>query len=205
MATQIILIGDSIRMGYQDRVKECVKDWAQVWAPQENGRTTENVLEHLDEWIIARQPDMIHLNCGLHDLRKEFGATDAAVPLDVYTENIRTILNRIESECQATLIWALTTPVNEAWHHENKNFDRFEADVRAYNAAATGVCEAWGVTTNDLYTVVNQAGRDKLLVKDGVHFNPKGRELLGDAVVDCIWHGNILLHKHLLVMEFLAY
>ena len=45
------------------------------------------------------------------------------------------------------VIWALTTPVDEKLHHSNKGFDRFEADVDAYNGCALSLCRDAGVET----------------------------------------------------------
>ena len=37
-----------------------------------------------------------------------------------------------------------------------------------------------------LFSLVDAAGRDDLLLPDGVHFKPEGYALLGKAVADCI-------------------
>ena len=138
---KIVLVGDSIRMGYEETVCAQLEGWADVWGPEQNGGTSENVLAHLDEWVITRPPDVLHINCGLHDLKKEFGQDVAAVPLNAYTDNLRTIMTRVKAETDAIVVWALTTPVNQEWHHKNKGFDRFEADVAAYNAAAAEIAQ----------------------------------------------------------------
>ena len=75
----VVLIGDSIRMGYQDHVVSQLAGRAEVWAPEENGGDSRNVLAHLDQWVFVRQPDLVHVNCGLHDLKRAFGA-ESAVP-----------------------------------------------------------------------------------------------------------------------------
>jgi len=181
-----VLIGDSIRMGYAETVRRELAGAAEVWDPDANGGTSENVLAHLDEWVISRDPDLVHVNCGLHDLRREFGAATAAVPLAEYTANVRSILAAIKDKTGATVIWAATTPVNEQWHHENKPFDRFEADVAAYNAAAAGVAEELGVPIDDLFAAMEQVGGDKCLRPDGVHFTAEGYARLGEAVAACI-------------------
>jgi len=117
-----ILIGDSIRMGYEGFVRDALAGTADVWAPEENGGTSRNVLAHLDEWVLSR----------------------------------------------------------------NKEFDRLEADVIAYNEAAAEVCERLGVAVHDLYGVVMAAGRDGLLSPDGVHFKEEGYQVLGHAVARAI-------------------
>jgi hypothetical protein len=115
----VILIGDSIRIGYTPIVARALTGQADIWAPQENGGTSANVLAHLDEWVLPRGPDVVHLNCGLHDLKTEFGANTTAVPLDAYAGNLEAIFGWIAQRTSATLIWASTTPVNERWHHQN--------------------------------------------------------------------------------------
>ena len=179
---KIILIGDSISMGYRGFVQCELHGIATCWGPDENGGTSRNVLAHLGDWVLTRPVDVIHLNCGLHDLKREFGAAQTQVPLEEYEDNVRLIFQRIQEQSAARLIWASTTPVNEERHHRLKGFDRCEADVAAFNAAALRVATELGVIVDDLFTFVEQAGRDELLGEDGVHFKPEGYRLLGAAV-----------------------
>ena len=182
----IVLIGDPIRMGYQDHVVSELAGRAEVWVPEENGGDSRNVLTHLDQWVLARQPDVVHVNCGLHDLKRAFGA-ESAVPLAEYEGNVRQILQRLQRELNGAVVWATTTPVDENWHHQNKGFDRLEADVEAYNAAARAVAVDLGVPIDDLFAVVEQEGKTRLLTQDGVHFTEEGSQLLGRAVAECVW------------------
>jgi len=182
----LVLIGDSIRQGYQEIVAQELAAEAQVWGPQENGGTSANVLAHLDDWVIARKPEIVYVNCGLHDLRTDRVTREKAVPLDAYVNNVDRIFRRILQETEAALIWASTTPVNEQWHTREKPFDRYETDVEAYNRAAREVAERMSVPVNDLFEVVMRAGRDRLLSRDGVHFTQEGSALLGKAVASAI-------------------
>jgi lysophospholipase L1-like esterase len=183
---RITLIGDSIRMGYQAFVRAELEDAAELWWPQENGGTSQNILEHLEAWVLAREPGLVHINCGLHDLRKAFGAAEAAVPLSQYRTNVETMLRRILARGGMKVIWATTTPVNEQWHHQRKGLDRFEADVEAYNREAAEVARRLGVAINDLFAVVMRAGRDRYLQEDGVHFTEAGYRLLGETVAEAV-------------------
>ena len=183
---KVILIGDSIRMGYQAFVGKELEGTAHAWGPGENGGTSANVLAHLDEWVLSQEAELVHLNCGLHDLKKEFGAKETAVPLARYRANVEEIFVRLREGTQARVIWATTTPVNERRHHENKAFDRFEADVEAYNAAALEIAESFSLRVDDLFRAVTDAGRDALLLPDGVHFTEQGYALLGGAVADAV-------------------
>jgi len=182
----VVLIGDSIRMGYQETVRAELAGLADVWGPEDNGETSANVVAHLDDWAISRAADVVHVNCGLHDIKKEFDSGAALIPLDVYAANVREILSRLQKETDATTVWATSTPVIEARHNTAKPFARFEADVAIYNAAAAQIAEELDIVVDDLFAVANAAGTEDLLIEDGVHFTPEGSELLGKAVADCI-------------------
>jgi lysophospholipase L1-like esterase len=181
---KVILIGDSIRMHYQDTVMRELAGMADVWAPVENGEKSIKVLSHLEEWAISRNPDIVQINCGLHDLKRKTVGSEPAVPLVQYQTNVRTILEQAVARTNSRIIWATTTPVNEKWHHENKDFERLESDVLAYNAAANQIAGELGVVVNDLNDVIMQAGRDAFLKPDGVHFTDEGSRLLGQSVAN---------------------
>ena len=179
---KVVLIGDSIRMGYEPTVRQELEGVFEVWAPEKNSGKSTAILENLDEWVLSQNPDIVHINCGHHDLRKAFDAADSNIPLAQHRQNVETILMTIREKTQARVIWVTTTPVNEKWHHERKPFDRFEKDVAAYNAADTETAQRLGIEVNDLYQVVMDAGRDELLKDDGVHFTDHGKEVQGKAV-----------------------
>ncbi|MFT5369741.1 MAG: lysophospholipase L1-like esterase [Candidatus Latescibacterota bacterium] len=181
----VVLIGDSIRMGYEATVRAQLPN-LDIWSPKQNGGDSRRIRENLDAWTKAHTPQIIHINCGLHDLKKDFETGTPSVPLEEYRKNVTHILTHLQKETEATLIWALTTPVNESWHHERKGFDRLEADVLSYNQATQEICNTLKIPVNDLYAVVNNAGCDTLLKPDGVHFNETGCDLLGKAVAQII-------------------
>ena len=185
MSATVVLIGDSIRMGYEQTVRERLEGRVTIWSPPENGGNSRNVLAHLEAWVESCPPTLVHLNGGLHDLRREFGVASNAVPLGEYEENLRTIIKRI-LDSGAHLIWATTTPVNQERHHAVKEFDRFEADVETYNAAAACVVATRSLPVDDLYTLVMAHGRDELLLSDGVHYTVEGYRLLGSQVAQSI-------------------
>jgi hypothetical protein len=81
---RVVLIGDSIRLGYAPRVAERLSGKAVVISPAENGGDSANVLAHLDEWVLRHKPDVVHLNCGLHDLKRSKTKGHHQVELDRY-------------------------------------------------------------------------------------------------------------------------
>ncbi|MBI4024965.1 MAG: hypothetical protein HY360_08280 [Verrucomicrobia bacterium] len=54
----VVLIGNSIRNGYQATVQRELSEIANVWGPVENGRTSRYILEHFDECVLSRKPDL---------------------------------------------------------------------------------------------------------------------------------------------------
>jgi len=181
---KVVLVGDSIRMGYESYVRTVLADTATVWAPEDNGGNSANVLAHFDEWVIAQQPDVLHLNCGLHDLKREAGAAGPAIALDQYARNLRALFGRL-ADAHITTLWATSTPVNEVWHARGA-LRRLEEDVIAYNRTSLAVAAEFGLPVNDLYCLVASRGRDLLLAQDGRHFVPAGYALLGEAVAAAI-------------------
>lgn len=180
----VTLIGDSIRKGYEASVSAELSDRAETWGPEQNGGDSENVLNHLDEWVLERNPDIVHMNCGLHDLRTSDG--DYQVPLDNYVHNLHEIIDRLRGEFAGKLIWATTTPVIDERHQSVKPFERHEEDVHRYNEGALAVMRSHGVPINDLHEVVVNAGPPQLLKQDGVHFTEEGYKLLGEHVASSI-------------------
>jgi len=183
--SNVVLIGDSIRMGYEATVRAQLPT-LNIWSPEQNGGDSRRIRENLTDWTTVHKPQLIHINCGLHDLKKDFETGTAQVPLEEYRDNLTHILTHLQNETEATIIWALTTPVNEKWHHARKGFDRFEDDVVSYNQSAQEICKNLKIPVNDLFSVINNAGRDTVLKPDGVHFNDQGCDLLGKAVAQTI-------------------
>ena len=181
----VTLIGDSIRMGYQPLVARALAGRAAVWGPDENGRTSSNVLQHLDEWVTHRDVDVVHLNCGLHDLAiQEDGQNQ--VPLEQYQSNLQDIFHTITHECAGRFVWATTTPVIDEWHLAVKAFVRRQKDVMRYNEAALRLCIRYDVDVDDLHEVIVRADPARCLCKDGVHMNDYGNRLLCDAVAAAV-------------------
>lgn len=184
---RVTLIGDSIRVGYEPLVREKLAGKAEVWGPEENGGDSRNVLAHLDAWALERPAEVIHLNCGLHDL-KVMPDGCYQVDLEEYADNLRHIVDRLKSETDAALIWATSTPIVDERHQARENFPakRFEADVERYNRAALEVVNRAGLTVNDLHGVIEKGGITECVSPDGVHMTERGYALLADAVARAV-------------------
>ena len=180
----IILLGDSIRMGYQLLVTELLRDSATIWCPAENCEDSRKTRTKLPEWLSGHDPDLIHFNCGLHDLKLLDGTYQ--VPIDQYVANLSSIVETMRSLTRARLIWATITPVDDP-RHRNRGvpFTRVNADVIRYNDAALKRMHELSIEINDLYRLLmshDAAG----LGPDGIHMNPQGNRDLAQAVASLL-------------------
>src|SRR5262245_52010380 len=81
---KVVFVGDSIRLGYVPLVARPLEGRAVVVSPEPNGGDSANVLRNLDEWVIRQKPDLVHLNCGLHDLKRSKKSGTHQVELEEY-------------------------------------------------------------------------------------------------------------------------
>lgn len=180
-----VLIGDSICMGYRPLVQQRLSDKIDVLGITGNGGDSDNLLKNLDEWVINREADLVHFNCGLHDLKFERDTKSYQQPIDIYEANLRKIVERLK-KTDKKLIWATTTPVIDERHNKIKPFDRYIKDVQAYNKVALAIMNEAGIVIDDLYSVINNDDVEACLMADGVHTTEQGNKLLTDAVCACL-------------------
>jgi dienelactone hydrolase/lysophospholipase L1-like esterase len=184
---KVVLVGDSIRIGYAPVVARLLAGKATVVSVEANGEDSSNVLRNLEAWAIRANPDLIHFNAGLHDLKLLKKTREYQVPLEQYRQNLVAIVQRIRKETSASLIFASTTPIVDARHaRRGAEFDRFERDVARYNETAISAMRGEGIPVNDLHWLVVRGVAENLLSSDGTHYTPEGYELLGCAVADSI-------------------
>lgn len=179
---KVLLAGDSISFGYGPGVKDILCGEFDVANLPGNGGTSTNLLSHLHDWLLAPRSDVIHLNCGLHDIAIARDTRQHRVPLDMYRANLDNLITMLEEGTSSVLIWASTTPVIYNRHRINKDFDRREGDVLAYNRIASRVMTEHGVPINDLHGVVKRAGMKRCIGEDGVHMTDFGNGILAKAV-----------------------
>lgn len=201
---RVLLIGDSISLGYTLPVRLKLKGRANVHHPADNCGPTERGLARLDKWLGSGRWDVIHFNFGLHDLKyldekgkyvsPEKGKQVA--PPDVYRKQLRDLTLRLQ-KTGAKLIFATTTPVPPG------TTGRVAGDERIYNSVAAGVMKESGVPIDDLCGYV--AARQKeipprpvsemlpphhpklrpgeIQLPFNVHFTPDGYDQLANLVV----------------------
>lgn len=175
----VLLIGDSISIGYTVPVREMLKGKANVYRIPENGGPTTRGLEKYDEWLKCGCYDVVHFNWGLHDL-KYMEDGEHQVPIDQYERNLSVLVHRL-AQTGAKLIWASTTPVPDG----DVSPKRVPADVLEYNAAAAEIMNRRGVQINDLYTFAYEQ-LNEIQQPVNVHFTEEGSYALGAQVAESI-------------------
>jgi acyl-CoA thioesterase-1 len=142
---RVLLIGDSISMGYTIPVRKLLAGKANVHRIPENAAFTGYGLKQLEAWLGESKWDAIHFNFGLHDIKRMENG-EPQVPLADYESILRKIVARLK-KTGASLVFATTTPVPEG----KVSPPRIPADVERYNDAARRVMKDAGIPVNDLY------------------------------------------------------
>ncbi len=184
---RVLLIGDSISIGYTLDVRKLLDGKANVHRIPTNAGPTPNGLENLKAWLGDKKWDVIHFNWGLHDLKfivgedkskivpVETSGAKHQVPLAEYEKNLAELVTQLKAT-GAKLIWCSTTPVVPG------TSGRQPDDVLKYNEAAARVMKAAGVPINDLHAhALPQLGDGKQLPTN-VHFSPAGSKMLAEKV-----------------------
>ena len=175
---KIILLGDSIRLSYGNRVRELLGEGYTVWQPEDNCRFAAYTLRMLFDYKAQLEgADVIHFNCGLWDMCDLFG-DGPFTPLEVYAEQMVRIAKILKTYAPVVIFATTTPPSPKMWGHD---LDR----VRAYNAAAMAALEPLGVLFDDLFTPVAE-DIDRMISEDFLHASPYGVEILANRVADCI-------------------
>ncbi|MCP5516313.1 MAG: hypothetical protein H7A45_03540 [Verrucomicrobiales bacterium] len=192
-ASRILLLGDSISIGYHPYVREALAQDRVVMRPTrgpgrpENCEGTLKGVGAVDRWLAmyGGRWDVIHFNFGLHDLKRVDPVTrqnsnDPQDPpqsdLGAYERQLRQIVERLQTT-GARLIFATTTPVPEGvrpW--------REEADVARYNEVAVRLMREKGIQVNDLHAHA-LPHLAEWQIPANVHFKPEGSRALAAQVV----------------------
>jgi hypothetical protein len=175
---RVLLIGDSISMGYTLPTRQLLKGAANVHRIPENGGPTRNGLGKMDEWLGDGKWDVIHFNFGLHDLRLDDGKHQ--VPIEEYGKNLAALVAKLKVT-GAKLIWATTTPVPGG----KLSPPRRTEDVPEYNAVARKIMDENEVAVDDLYSFALPRLTD-IQLPANVHFTQDGYALLATQVTASI-------------------
>jgi lysophospholipase L1-like esterase len=179
---RVLIIGDSISMGYTIPVRQLLAGKANVHRPPANCGDTARGLKNLTKWLGDGHWDVIHFNFGLHDLKylnAQGKYVDPSKGKQVaspqkYAANLEVLVARLK-KTGAKLIWASTTPVPAG------TIGRIEGDEVPFNQAAEKVMHENGIPIDDLYAVA-ESNLTEFQRPHNVHFTPKGYAALAASV-----------------------
>ena len=183
----VLLIGDSIRMFYENEVRARLRDKYEVYAPKENCRFSSYVLNSLRFYLAEfPTPDIIHFNAGLWDAAILYPEDGCFIGVDAYVENMKKIL-RVLKNTGAKIIFATTTPVSD----DKKNLAgpippaHRNEDIICRNKSVLDAFKGENIYINDLFSLIYD-NREKYLRDDMIHPNSEGVKILGSAVAQAV-------------------
>lgn len=184
----ILIIGDSISIGYMPFVKKAFEGKAQVFHNPGNAQHTGVGLQKIREWIGDTDWDVIQFNWGLWDLcyrspeskvqgnRDKINGTITNT-IDVYRANMDSIVMILQQETNAKLVFVSTTYVPE------DEEGRFYEDAMTYNDVAMEIMQKHGVRVLDMYDKSAEIHRAHGMGSDNVHFTKEGYQKLSEDIV----------------------
>ena len=175
---KISLIGDSIRMQYENRVRELIGEEHECFSPAENCRFAKYNLRGMWDW----KNDMagsriVHWNCGLWDICNIFG-DGMFTSVEEYVATVSRIADILLSRHEK-VIFATTTPVRE-----NNPYNDNE-EIKKYNEAIVPVLLEKGIVINDLHSLF-AGDTEKYVSDDLIHLSDVAIDIAADAVVKSI-------------------
>lgn len=181
----VLLIGDSISIGYQKQVKQALEGKANVVKNQGNAEWTGTGIKKIDSYLGDTKWDIIHFNWGLWDLYGwEYDAEDRSP--EAYAKRLDQLVTRMK-QTGAKLIWATTTP--SCKQAEQTMLKRFKKEViitpeqqAKYSDAALEVMKKHGVEINDLHAYILPTLDKHSVGPDDVHFTSEGSGHLAKKV-----------------------
>ena len=182
----VLLIGDSISIGYTVEVRKLLKERADIFRIPTNGKYAAYGARNLNKWLGTKKWDVIHFNWGLWDIcyrnpesktqghRDKINGSLTAEP-DQYRASMEKIISRLK-ETEAKLIWCNTTPVPE--FEEGRKV----GDEIKYNEIAAKIMKEHGGVINDLHSHALLKLPEIQRKKGDVHFTSQGYAYLAEKV-----------------------
>lgn len=161
---RVLLIGDSICLGYFGRVQTALNGRASMsYMATSKALPDAAYLDEVKLMLSEYKYDVIHFNNGLHGM----GYSE----LD-YQNHFPALIALIKKmQPQAKLIWAASTP----WREPAPNLETFSPNndrVKARNLIASRYISKAGISIDDLYSLVEK--HPEWYANDGLHYNDQG-------------------------------
>jgi len=107
------------------------------------GDTTANGLARLEEKVLKRQPDLVLIAFGMND----HNIPGFGTPLETFSQNLRTMIDRVREHTPAEIILVSAFPPNPKWHFGSHRMEQYanatKAVAREKNCAYADVYHNW--------------------------------------------------------------
>ncbi|MBP3387690.1 MAG: SGNH/GDSL hydrolase family protein [Clostridia bacterium] len=178
----VFLIGDSIRMGYCEKVKELMKDVAEVYYPDDNCRYCQYTYVSLAVWknIFAdpNSVDIVQWNNGHWDIA-HWDDVDSLNSIEEYTKMLVRIAAKLKKYFpNAKVIFQTTLPMNP--DNDEAINSRTTREIKAYNEAAKKIFEGTDVFIDDAFALFEDKTGDMFV--DYCHLTDEGYDLIAKHV-----------------------
>ncbi|MDR1385776.1 MAG: SGNH/GDSL hydrolase family protein [Planctomycetaceae bacterium] len=192
----VLILGDSISIGYTPPVRELLQSEANIYRPEANCGNTKIGLKNLDRWLDTKQNggkkwDVIHFNWGLWDLtyrnppnqdntgvRDKINGGISFTP-EQYGENLEKIVQRLE-KTGAKLIWGNISLIPEG------EGARVVGDDVRFNAVATEIMKKHNIPTDDIYKLTACFDSKLFAAPGDVHYTNDGYKKIAEQVAEHI-------------------
>ena len=191
----VLILGDSISMGYTKIVQKMLEGKAHVYRPTNakgkflNCQGTTLGIQKIDTWLSGKEWDVIHFNFGLHDLKHVDPITgknssNSKDPQQAnkraYKKNMLQIVRKLKLT-EAKLIFATTTPFPDKPHGPHRRANQ----PKKYNKIALKIMKKNNIKINNLHDFCLPQ-LDQLQQPNNVHFTEIGSKALAKQVTSLI-------------------
>lgn len=183
---RILIIGDSISIGYFPFVEEYFKDKAVVVHNPGNAQHTGTGLQQIHTWLGNEKWDVIQFNWGLWDMtyRHPGAATQGqrdkkngkvTYTPDEYANNLNLLVG-ILKKTGARLVFVTTTYVPK------EDEGRFTRDPQLYNSIAKRIMKDNGIQVNDIFAKSRRIHKKEGKGNNDVHYTKEGYRMLSEPI-----------------------
>jgi len=183
---KILIIGDSISIGYTPFVRDALENEATVVHNAGNAQHTGTGLAKLDEWLGDEKWDIIQFNWGLWDLcyrspdSSDIGKKDkingkVEFTVEEYKANLEELVKKLLLT-HAKLVFVTTSFVPDG------EPGRMVGDDKIYNKAALEVMKKYHIPVNDINTVSKKIHKKEGKAESDVHYTEEGYKMLAGKI-----------------------
>ena len=183
---RVVLIGDSIRMNYQDKVREKLEGVCEILSPKDNCGDTLSSIRDMRRWFSDwGKVDMIHWNNGIWEHHRNADDDLPFTSPEIYLALTMRLHNHRKGYSDK-IMWASTIPCGEQYDPASHvlltlSREEWNREIALYNRVASAYFRKEGVPINDLYSVL--AGDPKeFYVEDGIHLSDAGKDAAAEQV-----------------------